>query len=279
MISPSDAYKFIDSNVAILANSGINIDVANVKKYVENGTFTKKDFLSYIDTEISHFIYQWFYCFDTRNTTDYDLLIIDVRKSGKDFKYTYLKDVEPFKSRELKSIQRGNEGLIVSFTDGKLYRMKVSLKRGHFNPSYVSFSELDFLPEEIDAAELKNLVLQVLKPVLEFQHENEDTTRFMRDEFLKYIPFEDHSWMTSEDEAQVSNWEYCITNGPWVLSRDTVNVILSMFLSALEEYSYDTTAPDGWCEVVNNAISSINSLLGVAAPPPRFRKSSLRSRP
>lgn len=271
MISPSEAYNFIDTNVAILANSGININVARVKKSVENGTFTKKYFLSYIDHEISDFVYQWSCSSDIRKSFDLNLLIINVRKSGKDFKYTYLKDIEPFRSREVTSIQTGNKGLIISFSDGKLYRMTFPWEGSYSNPYNVTLSEIDNLPREYDAAELKDTILQLLKPVLEFQHENEEMTLFMKNEFLKFIPFEDHAWTSNADMLQVSNWEYCISLGPWILSRDTVKVILTMFLTALKKYSDDTTAPDGWCQVANNAISSINSILGVPAAPSGYR--------
>lgn len=278
MISPSEAYTFIDTNATILANSGINIDVDRLKDSVLKRTFTKKDLLSYIEDVISRFIYQWSYSAATRKSFDVKLLIIDVRKSGKDFKYTFLKDVEPFKSHEVKTIEQGLEdSLLISFTNGELYRMTFPLKHGFFSKSNIIISRIENLPQEFDAAVLKDTVLQILEPVLEFQHENEETSIFMKNEFLKLIPFENHSWITREDELQVDNWEYCITNGPWTLSRDIVKRLLNMFISALNEYADDTSSPDGWCDTVNRAIQSLNSILGVAAPPPRFRESSPRS--
>lgn len=261
MISPSIAYTFIDANVAILANSGINFNVSRIKATVENGTFTKKYFLSFISHEISHFFYNWFYNASTCKSFDYRLLIINVRKSGKDFKYTFLKDIEPFKSRELKSIEQGNhDTLIFTFTDGELYRMYFPLNIGNFRKSNILISRLDNLPKEYDAKELKEIILNILKPIIEFQHESEDMTSFMKREYLKYIPFEDHSWISRRDESQVKNWEYCIERGPWKLSRDTVKTILNIFISALRKYADDTTAPKGWCETVNNAIHLIKSL-------------------
>lgn len=275
MISPSEAYKFIDTNATILANSGISIDVDRLKDSVLKRTFTKKDFLSYIENAISQFIYQWSYNASTRKSFDVKLLIIDVRKSGKDFKYTFLKDIEPFKTHKVKSIEQGLEdSLLVSFTDGELYRMTFPLKRDFFGKSNILITRIENLPQEFDAAVLKDTVLQILEPVLEFNHENEETSLFMKNEFLKLIPFEDHSWITREDEMQVDNWEYCITHGPWTLSRDRVKILVNMFLSALYEYADDTSAPKGWSDTVNRAILSLNSILGVAAPPPRFRKSS-----
>lgn len=280
MISASDAYSFIDTNTTILANSGINIDVAMIRDSVKNRSFTKKDFLSYVEDEISRFIYQWSYSSETRKSFDVKLLIIDVRKSGKDFKYTFLKDIEPFKTHEVKSIEQGLENsLLVSFTDGELYRITFPLKRDFFDKSYILITRIENLPQAFDAAVLKDTVLQILELVLEFQHENKETSLFMKNEFLKLIPFEDHSWITREDELQVDNWEYCITHGPWTLSRDRVRIIVNMFLSALYEYADDTSSPKGWSDTVNRAILSFNSILGVAAPSPRFRESSLRSRP
>lgn len=268
MISASEAYSFIGTNATILANSGINIDVERIIGSVKNGTFTKKGFLSYIEDEIYRFIYQWSYSSATRKSFDLNQLIIHVRKSGKYFKYTFLKDVEPFKSHNVKSIEQGLEdSLIVSFTDGELYRLTFPLKRCLFNKSNILITRIENLPQEFDAAVLKDTVLQILKPVVDFKHENEYMSIFMKNEFLKLIPFENHSWISREDEQQVENWEYCITNGPWTLSRDRVKIILNMFISALNEYADDTTAPYGWCDTVNRAIQSFNSLLNIAAPP------------
>ena len=273
-----DAYTFIDTNATILANSGISIDVDRLKDSVLKRTFTKKDFLSYIEDLISQFIYQWSYSASTQKSFDVKLLIIDVRKSGKDFKYTFLKDIEPFKTHEVKSIEQGLENsLLFSFTDGELYRMTFPLKRDFLSKSNILITRIENLPQEFDAAVLKDTVLQILEPLLEFQHENEETSIFMKNEFLKLIPFENHSWITREDERQVDNWEYCITHGPWTLSRDRVKILVNMFISALYEYADDTSAPKGWCDTVNRAILSLNSILGVATPPPRFRKSSPRS--
>lgn len=272
MISPSDAYKFIDVNSAILATSGINIDVDSLKASVEKRTFTKKKFLSYVNNEISRFIYKWYNDYRIRNFIDVGLLIIDVRKFGKDFKYTFLKDTELFKSRCVKSLEQGlGDSLIVSFSDGELVRMTFPLKTGWFDKRNVILTRIDNLPQEYDAVELKNTVLQILNPILEFKHEDEETTVFMKNEFLKLIPFENHSWITRKDELQVINWEYCITHGPWKLSRDRVKVILNMFIYALEEYADDSSAPIGWNDIVNNAIQSIKSLMGVAAFPSHFR--------
>ncbi len=61
-----DAYTFIDTNATILANSGISIDVDRLKDSVLKRTFTKKDFLSYIEDLISQFIYQWSYSASTQ---------------------------------------------------------------------------------------------------------------------------------------------------------------------------------------------------------------------
>lgn len=279
MISPSEAYTFIDTNASILANSGISIEVDRLKDSVLKRTFTKKDFLSYIENEISNFIYQWSYSASTRKSFDVKLLIIDVRKSGVDFKYTFLKDIEPFKTHKVKSIEQGRENsLLISFTDGELYRMTFPLKRSFFDKSNILITRIENLPPEFDAAVLKDTVLQILEPVLEFNHENEETSLFMKNEFLKLIPFEDHSWITRKDEIQVDNWEYCITHGPWTLSRDNVKILVNMFLSALYEYADDTSAPKGWIDTVNRAILSLNSILGVVAPPlPHFRLSSPRS--
>ena len=278
MISSTEAYIFIDTNASILAKSGINIDVDKIKESVINGTFTKKDLLSHIDDAISRFIYQWSYSSTTRKSFDLKRLIIKARKSGKNFKYTFLKDIKPFKTHDLKSIEQGLENsLLVTFDNGELYRMTFPLKRGYFDKSNILITRIENLPQEFNAANLKDTVLQILEPVLEFQHENEETSTFMRNELLKLIPFENHSWITREDEIQVNNWEYCITNGPWTLSRDRVKIILNMFISILNEYADDSSAPTGWCDTVNRVIQSLNSLLGVAAPPPRFRKSSPRS--
>ena len=85
-----------------------------LKDSVLKRTFTKKDFLSYIEDLISQFIYQWSYSASTQKSFDVKLLIIDVRKSGKDFKYTFLKDIEPFKTHEVKSIEQGLENSLLS---------------------------------------------------------------------------------------------------------------------------------------------------------------------
>lgn len=268
MISASEAYSFIDTHATILANSGINIDVDRIIDSVKNGAFTKKGFLSYIENEISRFIYQWSYSSAIRKSVDLNQLIINVRKSGKYFKYTFLKDIEPFKTHSVNSIEQGlNDSLIVSFTDGELYRLTFPLKSGLFNKSNILITRIENLPQEFDAVALKDTVLQILKPVFDFKHENEDMSIFMKNEFLKLIPFENHSWISRENERQVENWEYCITNGPWTLSRDRVKIILKMFISALNEYADDTTAPNGWCDTVYRAIQSFNSILGVATPP------------
>lgn len=275
MISPSEAYSFIDANVSILANSGINIDVSKVRDSIENGTFTKNKFFSYVEDEITRFIYKWSYSVETRKSFDINLLIIRVHKSGKHFKYTYLKDVEPFRSCKVKSIEQGDHSLIISFFDGKLYRMTFPLKSESFNKNNVILSQINNMPQEFDAAELKDTMLQILKPILEFKHEDEQTTIFMKNEFLKLIPFENHSWITRDDEIQVANWEYCISNGPWKLTRDRVKKILNMFISILNEYADDNSAPYGWRENVNNTILSINSIIGVTRSSTSFVNSTL----
>lgn len=271
MISPSEAYSFIAVNAAILENSGININMDRVKASVDNGTFTKKDFLSYIEDEISRFIYQWYINSETRKSLDVNSLIINVRKSGKDFKYTFLRDVKPFKNCEVESIEQGIEdSLIVSFADGELYRMTFPLKRSCLDRNNIILTRIDNLPKEFDAADLKDTILQILKPVIEFEHEYEDTSVFIKHEFLKLIPFENHSWIKREDELQVSNWEYCILHGPWRFTRDRVKIILNMFISALKEYADDASAPNGWGEIVHSAIQSIKSLYGIVALTPRL---------
>lgn len=260
MISKADAYEFVDYNVAILAESGINPDVSRIKDSIDRGAFTKKDFLSFIHNEIIHFLYQWSEISSTRNTFDIDLLIIGVKKSGKLFKYTYFKDLETFKKSKLVSIEQGFQSLIISFSNGDLYRMCFQFRPSDSDSRNIIISKIDSLPRAFDASELKDIILQILKPILEFKHEDDGMTQFMKNEFLKYIPFENHDWISKEYEPEVSNWEYCISNGSWCLTRDRVKIILNMFLSALEEYSNDLNAPTGWNEVVNHASVLIKSI-------------------
>lgn len=196
----------------------------------------------------------------TKPKVDLENLIIKVKRVGKSFKYIYLKDVEPIKCHPIKSIQQGLDGYILTLDNGNLYRMAIPLEDSIFSNVSVSFSRIESLPNEYDAEELKNTIRSILTPVLNFEHEDTETTQFMKNEFLKLLPFENHSWISREDEIEVKNWEYCIINSPWKLTRDRVKIIVNMFVATLKHYSDDPTAPDKWTATVNTAIQSLYNL-------------------
>lgn len=238
---------FVNQQCKILSESNIHLNPNHNYKY-------KTELLSFIQIMIKEFLQGYFKNLP-QYQTDIKNIILSVKKSGKNFKYSYLRDLPVFKHGNVKTIEQWSlESKIIIFEDGEAYIMQ------YLESELVVSSHIDSVPKMYNQAELLDIINEIFKPIFQINLGNADKSRVIHEEILRFLPFKPHSNLPKEELKYIKLWEEYITRNYEIWPRRYTYMIKKIIIHNLSEYvDYYNEIPK-WKLILHDTIKKISIL-------------------
>lgn len=229
VVNKKELRLFAEKQSFILQNSYIDADFSRIP----DSELTKKLLLHIIQRKIESLVLS---LPDKTMNSNFDYLnvIYDVKYRGKEFVYSYVRDLPIFKDSSFDHIENshGNCFLIV-LKNGDVY---------HVNTEYgdLLYSKWENCPNRYYPKDLLERILRIIQPLLDYEYDAEDR-EFAISAIKSCFPFNNHenaSVMLQEVENRTMEyWEYRIKNYPHLyLDRGTVFCIKKYTLRSLDGF-------------------------------------------
>lgn len=250
VMNTNEFISFINLQSKILSDSNIKWRPRYEDKH-------KKDLLISIEQKIDDFLSRYF---DNLidNPIDIFNIILSVKQCGKDFKYSYIRDLPIFKTHEkIKTIEQWHtKSKIVIFENGEAFIMQYADSA----KEKIIFHEISSVPNLYKPLELLDIINKLLEPLLLFDFgDNEDTT-FIHSEILKHIPFKPHFNIEHEEKALIEIWENSIKKNQTYMRRCYIYAIKKYIIDNLSTYKNEYNEIPNWKPTLQNVIKKISAL-------------------
>ena len=217
----------------------------------------KKDSLVSIENSINNFLKRYF---NNLISIEPNILniIYSVRKCGKDFKYSYIRDLPIFKKgSNIKSVEDWwRESKLIIFENGDAYIIQYeNLAKGH-----IIFQEIDFVPKQYKPTELFDIINRILEPLLQFDLGDNEESIFIHSEISKHIPFKSHVYMEHKEKVLIEIWENSIKKNHTYMNRSYIYAIKKYIINNLSIYENEYNEIPEWKPLLQNALKEIATL-------------------
>lgn len=250
VMNTNEFISFINLQSKILSDSNIKWRPRCEDKY-------KKDLLISIEQKIDDFLSRYF---DNLidNPIDIFNIILSVKQCGKDFKYSYIRDLPIFKTHEkIKTIEQWNtKSKIVIFENGEAFIMQYADSA----KEKIIFHEISSVPNLYKPLELLDIINKLLEPLLLFDFGDNEETTFIHSEILKHIPFKSHFNIEHEEKALIEIWENSIKKNQTYMRRCYIYAIKKYIIDNLSTYKNEYNEIPNWKPTLQNVIKKISAL-------------------
>lgn len=250
VMNTNEFISFINLQSKILSDSNIKWRPRCEDKH-------KKDLLISIEQKIDDFLSRYF---DNLidNPIDIFNIILSVKQCGKDFKYSYIRDLPIFKTHEkIKTIEQWNtKSKIVIFENGEAFIMQYADSA----KEKIIFHEISSVPNLYKPLELLDIINKLLEPLLLFDFGDNEETTFIHSEILKHIPFKSHFNIEHEEKALIEIWENSIKKNQTYMRRCYIYAIKKYIIDNLSTYKNEYNEIPNWKPTLQNVIKKISAL-------------------
>lgn len=220
---------FAEMQSEILQNSYIDADFS----YIPDSELTKKLLFHIIQRKVESLVRSL--PSKTMNS-DFNFLnvIYDVKYQGKEFVYSYVKDLPIFKDSSFDHVEDSHSNcFLIVLKNGDVY---------HVNTQYGDFlySKWENCPNRYYPKDLLERILRIIQPLLDYEFDAEDRD-FAISAIKSCFPFNDHEnisvMLQKTEERTMEYWEYRIKGYPHLyLNRVTVFCIKKYVLRSFEDF-------------------------------------------
>lgn len=246
-------FSFVNLQSQILSESNITWGPCSGCKY-------KKDLLISIEREINDFLRRYF---DNLTDCQMDILnvIYSVRQCGKDFKYSYIRDLPIFKKHaKIATVEQWYiKSKIIIFEDGEAFIMQYAdCVKGKF-----IFQKISSIPNLYEPLELLNIICKLFEPLLQIDLGDAEETAFIHSEISKHIPFKPHVYMEYEETKIIEIWEHYIKKNQknhTYIPRCHVYAIKKYIIDNLSIYENEYNEIPEWKPLLQNTLKQISTL-------------------
>lgn len=250
VMNTNEFISFINLQSKILSDSNIKWRPRCEDKH-------KKDLLISIEQKIDDFLIRYF---DNLidNPIDIFNIILSVKQCGKDFKYSYIRDLPIFKTHEkIKTIEQWHtKSKIVIFENGEAFIMQYTDSA----KEKIIFHEISSVPNLYKPLELLDIINKLLEPLLLFDFGDNEETTFIHSEILKHIPFKSHFNIEHEEKALIEIWENSIKKNQTYMRRCYIYAIKKYIIDNLSTYKNEYNEIPNWKPTLQNVIKKISAL-------------------
>lgn len=250
VMNTNEFISFINLQSKILSDSNIKWRPRCEDKH-------KKDLLISIEQKIDDFLSRYF---DNLidNPIDIFNIILSVKQCGKDFKYSYIRDLPIFKTHEkIKTIEQWHtKSKIVIFENGEAFIMQYADSA----KEKIIFHEISSVPNLYKPLELLDIINKLLEPLLLFDFGDNEETTFIHSEILKHIPFKSHFNIEHEEKALIEIWENSIKKNQTYMRRCYIYAIKKYIIDNLSTYKNEYNEIPNWKPTLQNVIKKISAL-------------------
>lgn len=250
VMNTNEFISFINLQSKILSDSNIKWRPRYEDKH-------KKDLLISIEQKIDDFLSRYF---DNLidNPIDIFNIILSVKQCGKDFKYSYIRDLPIFKTHEkIKTIEQWHtKSKIVIFENGEAFIMQYA----DGAKEKIIFHEISSVPNLYKPLELLDIINKLLEPLLLFDFGDNEETTFIHSEILKHIPFKPHFNIEHEEKALIEIWENSIKKNQTYMRRCYIYAIKKYIIDNLSTYKNEYNEIPNWKPTLQNVIKKISAL-------------------
>ncbi len=250
VMNTNEFISFINLQSKILSDSNIKWRPRYEDKH-------KKDLLISIEQKIDDFLSRYF---DNLidNPIDIFNIILSVKQCGKDFKYSYIRDLPIFKTHEkIKTIEQWHtKSKIVIFENGEAFIMQYADSA----KEKIIFHEISSVPNLYKPLELLDIINKLLEPLLLFDFGDNEETTFIHSEILKHIPFKPHFNIEHEEKALIEIWENSIKKNQTYMRRCYIYAIKKYIIDNLSTYKNEYNEIPNWKPTLQNVIKKISAL-------------------
>lgn len=250
VMNTNEFISFINLQSKILSDSNIKWRPRYEDKH-------KKDLLISIEQKIDDFLSRYF---DNLidNPIDIFNIILSVKQCGKDFKYSYIRDLPIFKTHEkIKTIEQWHtKSKIVIFENGEAFIMQYA----DGAKEKIIFHEISSVPNLYKPLELLDIINKLLEPLLLFDFRDNEETTFIHSEILKHIPFKPHFNIEHEEKALIEIWENSIKKNQTYMRRCYIYAIKKYIIDNLSTYKNEYNEIPNWKPTLQNVIKKISAL-------------------
>ena len=249
-MNTNEFISFANLQSKVLSNSNINWQPCSEDKY-------KKDLLISIERKINNFLRNYF-----DNQSDYQIdirnIIFSVRQCGKDFKYSYIRDLSIFKKHtKIKMVEQWHiNSKIIIFDDGEAFIIQytdcVKWK--------ITFQKIHSIPNQYKPSELLDRINKLFEPLLLFDFGDTEETTFIHSEISKHIPFKPHVYMEHKEKVLIETWEYLIKNSHTYMNRGYIYAIKKYIIDNLSIYENEYDEFPEWKPLLQNTLKEISTL-------------------
>ena len=243
-MNTNEFISFINLQSKILSDSNIKWRPRYEDKH-------KKDLLISIEQKIDDFLSRYF---DNLidNPIDIFNIILSVKQCGKDFKYSYIRDLPIFKTHEkIKTIEQWHtKSKIVIFENGEAFIMQYA----DGAKEKIIFHEISSVPNLYKPLELLDIINKLLEPLLLFDFGDNEETTFIHSEILKHIPFKPHFNIEHEEKALIEIWENSIKKNQTYMRRCYIYAIKKYIIDNLSTYKNEYNEIPNWKPTLQNVI-------------------------
>lgn len=250
VMNTNEFISFINLQSKILSDSNIKWKPRCEDKH-------KKDLLISIEQKIDDFLSRYF---DNLidNPIDIFNIILSVKQCGKDFKYSYIRDLPIFKTHEkIKTIEQWHtKSKIVIFENGEAFIMQYA----DGAKEKIIFHEISSVPNLYKPLELLDIINKLLEPLLLFDFGDNEETTFIHSEILKHIPFKSHFNIEHEEKTLIEIWENSIKKNQTYMRRCYIYAIKKYIIDNLSTYKNEYNEIPNWKPTLQNVIKKISAL-------------------
>lgn len=250
VMNTNEFISFINLQSKILSDSNIKWRPRCEDKH-------KKDLLISIEQKIDDFLSRYF---DNLIDDPIDIfnIILSVKQCGKDFKYSYIRDLPIFKTHgKIKTIEQWHtKSKIVIFENGEAFIMQYADSA----KEKIIFHEISPVPNLYKPLELFDIINKLLEPLLLFDFGDNEETTFIHSEILKHIPFKSHFNIEHEEKALIEIWENSIKKNQTYMHRCYIYAIKKYIIDNLSTYKNEYNEIPNWKPTLQNVLKKISAL-------------------
>lgn len=217
----------------------------------------KNDLLVSIENSINNFLKRYF---NNLISIEPNILniIYSVEKHGKDFKYSYIRDLPIFKKdSNIKSVEDWwNESKLIILENGDSYIIQYE----NFGKGRIIIQKIDSIPKQYKPTELFDIISKLLEPLLQFNLENNEETIFIHSEISKHIPFKPHTYMEHKEKVLIEIWENSIKRNHTYMNRSYIYAIKTQIINNLSIYENEYDEIPEWKPLLQNTLKEIAAL-------------------
>ena len=217
--------KFAEMQSEILQSSYIDADFS----YIPDSELTKKLLFYLIQEKVECLVRS---LPDMDSDFDYLNVIYDVKYRGKEFVYSYVKDLPIFKDSAFDHVENSHSGcFLIVLKNTDVYN--VNTQYGDF-----LYGKWENCPNRYYPKDLLERILRIIQPLLDYEFDAEDRD-FAISAIKSCFPFNNHEdtcYMLQENEIRTMEyWEYRIKECPdlW-LDRVTIFKIKKYILRSFD---------------------------------------------